>query len=76
MVEDVTLSLDTYNVFKRVPECWWNEDEVIASIALSVVSPKKPIAARLAYLSSVGLVERRNSPTITHEREIRRTEKV
>jgi RIO-like serine/threonine protein kinase len=75
MTEDITLTKDTYEVLKRVPADWWNEDEVKLEIGVALGMPPSRVTKRLAHLLQLRLVEKRRRPTITPTMEIRRVGK-
>lgn len=76
LTSDVTLTPETYEVLKRVPPEWRDEADVIDGIAATTGQHGAAIHKRLTYLRSVALIERRRSPKITHQHEIRRTGRV
>lgn len=75
MVEGQTLTKETYQVFQRVPADWWSEREVTALIAEALDERVTKISARINYLRSLGLVERRTRHTISPIVEIRKVGK-
>lgn len=75
MTDDITLTKDTYEVLKRVPADWWNEDEVVLEISVALLQPRSRITKRLAHLLALHLVEKRRRQTIAPAIEIRRVGK-
>lgn len=75
MVDDVTLSPETYRVFIRIPACWWSEQDAVADIAAVLEETQPSVRKRLQHLIALRLVERRLRQTITPTAEIRKVGK-
>ena len=68
----LTLTPPTYQVFRRVPEFWIDELTARREIAVALAYSALEVGKRLDYLRRIGLLERRRSPKIGGEYEIRR----
>ena len=75
MVNDITLTPNTYRVLKGVPAEWWDEHEVVTSISVVHATTMADTRKRLAWLIAQQLVERRRTQTIAATTEIRRVGK-
>lgn len=74
-LDDVLLTPETYAVLKRVPEFWFDELAARREIAAALESSALCVGKRFDYLRKAGLIERRRSPQIEHQSEIRRVAK-
>jgi ABC-type taurine transport system substrate-binding protein len=72
---DITLSSQSYAVYSRVPEVWWDESETVEEIARVLTAPRNSVRRRLQWLITAKLVERRGSVAPTPTTEIRRVGK-
>jgi hypothetical protein len=75
MPDQLTLTPGDYEVFKRIPEVWWDENVVGAEIALRLEQRSGAVLRRIASFVRVGIVERRRVHTIAPKMEIRRVGK-
>lgn len=69
---DITLTPETFDVFKRIPVEWFDEGDAKRAIAAVRNEPVENIARRLAWLVRQGLVERRGAWALTGTTEIRK----
>ena len=72
MVDDVLLTPQTYRVLERVPATWWDADQVVSEISLTLGLTVTDVRRRLANLTRLRLVESRKRNTIAPSMEIRK----
>lgn len=67
-----TLAADTYSVYVRIPEVWWDEKTTVAEIADRLHLTRMSVQRRVDALLKLHLVERRKVETISPTTDIRR----
>lgn len=75
MPDELTLTKDDHAVFNLVPFVWHDENYIGAEIAQHLGVRASVVFRRLSRFVTVGIVERRNSRSITAVSEIRRVGK-
>lgn len=75
MPAELTLTPADYEVYKAIPEVWWDENVVGAEIAQRTNQRSGVVLRRIASFVRVGIVERRRVHTIAPKMEIRRVGK-
>lgn len=75
MPTELTLTPTDYEVLKRIPWEWWDENACGADIAVAIDRKSGDVLRRMARFVHVGLAERRGGTTIADKTEIRRLAK-
>jgi hypothetical protein len=72
MPAELTLTPADYDVYRRIPEVWWDENVVGAEIAQRTNQRSGVVLRRIASFVRGGIVERRGGATIAAKTEIKR----
>lgn len=75
MPAEITLTPADYDVFRRIPVEWFDENVCGAEIAQALDQKSGVVLRRIASFIRVGLVERRRGHRIAAQMEIRRVGK-
>lgn len=75
MPAELTLTPTDYEVLKRIPVEWYDENVVGAEIAQALSQRSGVVLRRIASFVRVGIVERRGGTTIAAKTEISRVGK-